>query len=131
MVLDDKALPLTRIWCIFELMQTVKLQDNQANFQGLLLCTSSGLLNSGSGSVTVAMALAARVADMDLQTAQATSENDAQMIRDEVIREMGSFGALNRFVCREVRDMLVSAQYHANEQFDNVFKLLETALVDV
>merc|ERR1712232_716205 len=58
LVLDDQALPLRRSWCIFELLQTLLLEQERiksgerlGHFKGLLLCTSSGCLNNGTGSV--------------------------------------------------------------------------------
>lgn len=38
MVLDEKALPLTRAWCLFEVLQTLLLEEKSSNFQGLMLC---------------------------------------------------------------------------------------------
>jgi len=128
MVLDDNALPLTRIWCIFELLQTVKLQREGGRFQGLLLCTSSGVLNTGSGSVEVATALAKRVAEVDLAKAEASKLSDAMMIRGQVIEEMGSFATLNHFLCQEVREMLVSVQRNSSQQFAAVLGHLDEHL---
>ena len=44
MVLDEQALPLTRAWCLFELLQTFILQKNHTDFQGLVMTTNSGVL---------------------------------------------------------------------------------------
>eukprot|EP00416_Gambierdiscus_australes_P014276 CAMPEP_0171121260 /NCGR_PEP_ID=MMETSP0766_2-20121228/101979_1 /TAXON_ID=439317 /ORGANISM="Gambierdiscus australes, Strain CAWD 149" /LENGTH=76 /DNA_ID=CAMNT_0011584033 /DNA_START=20 /DNA_END=250 /DNA_ORIENTATION=- len=71
------------------------------------------------------MALARKVAEMDLEAAEASSEHDAEMIRRQVKQEMGSFDALNHFVCGEVRNMLVRAQQSANGQFSAVLAHLE------
>eukprot|EP00438_Fugacium_kawagutii_P019443 Skav202641 [mRNA] locus=scaffold1942:187531:189739:- [translate_table: standard] len=38
MVLDEKALPLTRAWCLFEVLQTLLLEEKSSSFQGLMLC---------------------------------------------------------------------------------------------
>jgi len=58
MVLDNHAWPLTRTWCLFEVLQTKKLEEDDPNFAGLLLCTSSGVLNYGTASMDVATELA-------------------------------------------------------------------------
>mmetsp|Transcript_68385 Transcript_68385/g.158689 ORF Transcript_68385/g.158689 Transcript_68385/m.158689 type:complete len:80 (-) Transcript_68385:86-325(-) len=72
------------------------------------------------------MALAEKVGAMDLEEAQATSLSDAKMIREQVRDEMGSFQALNQFVCHEVQEMLVSAERHANQRFADVLAHLES-----
>ena len=43
---------------------------NPQNFEGLLLCTSSGVLNYGCVSVDVAMNIARRLADLRLEAWQ-------------------------------------------------------------
>ena len=76
------ATPLQRIWCLFELFQTFRHErdDNrEANFQGLLLCTSTGVLSKGAGGTDVCMAIASKLACLDLQAAEATSEDDKQL----------------------------------------------------
>ena len=42
MVMNDEADALTRIWCVFELFQTIELKGPG----GLLLCTSTGVLKN-------------------------------------------------------------------------------------
>lgn len=82
LVLDTHVSPLQRIWCLFELFQTFRHErdDNrEANFQGLLLCTSTGVLSKGAGGTDVCMAIASKLACLDLQAAEATSEDDKQL----------------------------------------------------
>ena len=46
LVLDSDVSPLQRIWCLIELFQTFRHERDDArepNFQGLLLCTSTGV----------------------------------------------------------------------------------------
>ena len=46
MILDEGVQPLQRIWCLFEVYHTICLsQDGRS--QGLLLCTSTGVLQEG------------------------------------------------------------------------------------
>ena len=40
------VLPLQRIWCLFEVYHTIRLAKS-GRFQGLLLCTSTGVLQEG------------------------------------------------------------------------------------
>eukprot|EP00439_Symbiodinium_sp_Y106_P043689 s2197_g5.t1 len=98
MVVDDYAMPLTRAWCLFEVLQT-RLKENEAdNFQGLWLCTSSGVLHEGKAGVDVAMRIAERLATLRLEDATASVKKDKDMI-DELVAQMpGGFPAMNRFV---------------------------------
>uniref|UniRef100_A0A7S0B4A0 Uncharacterized protein n=1 Tax=Pyrodinium bahamense TaxID=73915 RepID=A0A7S0B4A0_9DINO len=70
------------------------------------------------------MALAERVADMDLEKAQATSQKDREMINAQVIRELGSFSAMNEFMRRAIRGILEVAQRQTTEHFAAVFEKL-------
>jgi len=124
MVLDTEAMPLTRSWCIFELLQTLKL-DQEENFGGLELCTATGLLNDGRGSVEVAMNLVKRMATLDLEAADASCHEDKDMINSLVMKEMGSFDAMNSFMRKEIREVLHVAQSKFGSQFQNLFLLLD------
>jgi len=124
MVLDTLAMPLTRSWCIFELLQTLKL-DQQENFSGLELCTATGLLNDGRGSVEAAMNLVKRMATLDLEAAEASCEKDKEMIKSLVMKEMGSFDAMNSFMRLKIREVLSRAQSNFGAQFHNLFSLLD------
>merc|ERR1712087_710613 len=80
MIIDEQALPLTRSWCLFELLQTFLLcAEAPSRFEGLLLCSHTGILNYGGCGVDFAMALAERVATLDLRDASATSAEDDTM----------------------------------------------------
>jgi len=46
-----------RIWCLFEVYQTICLSRNGRS-QGLLLCTSTGVLQEGNAGTDVAVAVA-------------------------------------------------------------------------
>ncbi|CAE8655968.1 unnamed protein product, partial [Polarella glacialis] len=67
MVIDSDALPLTRSWCLFEVLQTFLLMTEDEHFQGLQMCTASGVLNFGCTGVDVSMALATRLASLRLE----------------------------------------------------------------
>jgi len=134
MILDHLAKPLTRSWCIFELLQTLKLQRNDsermsykatgASFHGLLLCTSGGVLNVGNGSVEVAMNVVKRVATLDLESADSSVESDKQMINQLVVEDLGSFESMNRFVRKEVRKVLATARNSVMSEFETLFSTL-------
>ena len=40
MVIDEKALPLTRAWCLFEVLQTLSMSSQHPHFQGRFCCQS-------------------------------------------------------------------------------------------
>lgn len=125
MVVDSAAMPLTRSWCIFELLQTLKLENQHGNFQGLELCTATGLLTEGNGSLEAALNLVKRVAVLDLESANASCQKDKDMINSLVVAEMGSFDLMNAFMRREIRRVLERAQSRFSSQFSALFALLE------
>jgi hypothetical protein len=125
MVLDTAAMPLTRSWCIFELLQTLQLEGQAEGFQGLELSTASGLLNEGQSSVETAVNLVKRMATLDLEAAEASCQQDKQMINSLVIQEMGSFDSMNHFMQREIRRVLTHAENKFSSQFDRMYKLLD------
>lgn len=50
------------------------------SLKGLLLCTSTGVLQEGRAGTDVAVRVAERAADLDTRSAEATCEEDRQMI---------------------------------------------------
>jgi len=128
LVLDDQALPLTRSWCIFELLQTLMLErddEKKIEFEGLLLCTSSGCLNSGMGSVDAAVAVVEKVASLDLAQAQASNPDDAEMIKRQVLEQMGSFDKMHNFVREDILKIIKKTRTCANVKFDELFDSLQ------
>jgi len=130
MVLDEKALPLTRAWCLFELLRTQRIlkgPDAPSTFHGLLLCTASGVLGNGQGGIDIAMAVANCLAELDLRDAEATDKDDEVMIRSLVEQMPGGFRAMNAFMRTSIRDSLLTA--HAN--FETDFEQLLRILADI
>jgi hypothetical protein len=127
MVLDRAAMPLTRSWCIFELLQTLKL-EGQDNFQGLELSTASGLLNEGQSTVEVAVNLVKRMATLDLEGADASCARDRDMINSLVVEEFGSFDIMNAFMRREMYRVLTQARTQFSKQFERMYTLLATVV---
>lgn len=97
MVIDELVLPLQRIWCLFEVYQTICLSQT-SHFQGLLLCTSNGVLQEGQAGTDVAVAVAKTVTDLDIRGAQASSEEDRLMIHALIEQMDGGFETMNTFV---------------------------------
>jgi len=111
MVLDEKAEPLQRSWCLFELLQTFRLsQERGEDFNGLSLCTASGVLNGGGTGVDIAMGIAQRLATLDLQFARATRMDDKVMIDNRVRMMEGGFPAMNQLLRSNVRDALAKVK---------------------
>lgn len=124
MVVDDYAMPLTRAWCLFEVLQT-RLKENEAdNFQGLWLCTSSGVLHEGKAGVDVAMRIAERLATLRLEDATASVKKDKDMI-DELVAQMpGGFPAMNRFVRQKIYDALLAMRSSFSADFNTLLQSL-------
>ena len=125
MVLDEQALPLTRAWCIFEVLQTLLLQKTDSGFAGLLFCTSTGVLNSGEGSIDVCLNLAKRIAELDLEKAGASNHHDKAMISEQVIKQLGDFNVMNQLLRKNLAETMIEAQRNCNRDFEQILKRLE------
>lgn len=124
-VLDPLALPLTRSWCLFEILQAFLLTRDDENFMGLVMCTCSGVLNFGCpGAVDGAMAIASQLSKLDLENAEATESTDKQMIIGLVKSMPGGFEAVNLFV----RTVFRQALHKMKHRFDDDFKQVDDVL---
>ena len=95
MVLDERVVPLTRAWCLFELLQTFIIQDEAKHKrEDLSILTSSGVLNSGKCSIDTAMAIGQKLTTLDLQNASASKPEDQHLIFSAV-ENSGGFDAIN------------------------------------
>lgn len=74
MVLDDEVRPLTRSWCLFELLQTALLSKKKKT-QGLFLATQSGVMNRGQCGMDLAVTLSKKMSTLKLQDASASSQD--------------------------------------------------------
>jgi len=100
MVLDENAKPLSRLWCIFEVLQTYRIEHDSSfnNFRGLYFCTDRGVIGDKSKcTFDIAVTLSRRLATLRLEDATASDEDDERMIRDLVEAE-GGMGMMNDFV---------------------------------
>lgn len=112
MIIDELVLPLQRIWCLFEVYQTICLTDSSDHFQGLLLCTSTGVLQQGRAGADVAMAVAQTVAQLDAQNAAATCEEDRLMIHSLIEQMPGGFDTMNNFIRNTICNALEVSHQH-------------------
>lgn len=119
MIIDESVLPLQRIWCLFEVYQTISLSRSK-HFHGLLLCTSTGVLQHGNAGTDVAVAVAETVAELDIRSAEATAEEDRLMIHSLIEQMPGGFDTMNIFV----RDTICSALEASHLHYESTFKTL-------
>jgi len=125
MVLDETCLPLTRAWCIFELLQTLLLEEQcSETFVGLLFCTETGVLNTGNASSEVAVNIVSKIAQLDLRNASASVAADKEMINEQVLQQMGSFAKMHDLVRHHTTMILTAACKHAGEEFEKAFRML-------
>ncbi|CAE7698595.1 unnamed protein product, partial [Symbiodinium sp. KB8] len=125
MILDDEAMPLTRAWCLFEVLQTKEIGDRQNSFEGLWLCTATGVLHKGKAGVDVAMRIAERLSTLKLEDATASVQKDKDMKIDDLVSQMpGGFNAMNAFVKQNIAEALLRMQ----EAFSSDFQKLMGSL---
>eukprot|EP00931_Biecheleriopsis_adriatica_P040675 TRINITY_DN23308_c0_g1_i4.p1 TRINITY_DN23308_c0_g1~~TRINITY_DN23308_c0_g1_i4.p1 ORF type:complete len:762 (+),score=125.72 TRINITY_DN23308_c0_g1_i4:399-2684(+) len=124
LVLDEKALPLTRSWCIYEMLQTFKLENNIPDF-GLHFCTTSGVLNRGEGSADLVSNLGEQIAVLDMEQSTASDPKDDRLIKESVISSMGSFVEMNNIIRRKMMDIIVQASQQQNRKLARVHDLLQ------
>lgn len=98
--------------------------SQSSNFQGLLLCTSTGVLQEGKAGTDVAIAVAQTVATIDTRSAQASSEQDRKMIHELIEQMPGGFDTMNAFV----RETIHKALEASRENFEATFHILVQSL---
>ncbi|CAK9073964.1 unnamed protein product [Durusdinium trenchii] len=123
MVFDEEAMPLTRSWCLFELLQTVLLRGSSHDFKGLMLCSPLGTMNTGKGSLDLAMNVSNKLAKLDLEAAEASNRSDKDMI-DNLVRQEGGFEQINEFLVDSISEVL----HKLREQFTRNIDSLEKDL---
>lgn len=128
MVFDELALPLTRSWCLFELLQTQQLShERPGNFVGLMLCSPLGVMNHGNGSLDLAMNVSHKLANLRLQDASASKSADKEMINNLVVTCHGGFSKINAFLIRSVREVLQATQLRFKEDLRSLQLTLDAA----
>ncbi|CAE8634016.1 unnamed protein product [Polarella glacialis] len=117
MILDEHAEPLTRSWCLFEFLQTVQLSEKMKDFQGLVFCHTSGVLDYGTASVAVALGICKRLSNMRLEDASASSQSDKEMIDALVIDQLGSFANFDSKLRKEIIEAMDAAKLAYEREF--------------
>lgn len=119
MIIDELVLPLQRIWCLFEVYHTIRLAKS-GRFQGLLLCTSTGVLQEGKAGTDVAVAVAKTAKELDTQAAQATAEEDRLMIHGLIEQMPGGFETMNAYVRETICHALEASHQHFERTFSGL-----------
>jgi len=131
LVLDEHVMPLSRSWCLFEFMQTIKrTEQNDSSFVGLYFCTSSGIVNTGEASMEVVLNIGKKVSGLALEDANASSREDKDMIDALVVAELGSFNAINSKLRDHIIMALTTCQYAALREFKRVSSSLDVSHLD-
>ena len=105
MILDERVVPLSRAWCLFELLQTFLIQDEVPSRESLNILTSSGVMNSGKCSIDTAMAIGKQLTILNLQDAGASKDADKRLIFTAVERA-GGFAAINAKLKLRIRKVI-------------------------
>jgi len=129
MIFDDDAMPLSRSWCLFELLQTSILAQEDSSFQGLLLCTDSGVLNDGCSNIEVALTISKRLSTLRLQDATASVRADKEMIDKLVSEQPGGFEGVNKFMKGAVQTVLHEAQVRFEKDLKELKELNSMSFV--
>jgi len=109
MVLDDLIRPLSRAWCIFEVVCSMKRRASvpSGDFRGLLFCTSAGSLTSQTASgYDVALAIVDKIANLNVQHAEACNQDDKKAIMDVMEEEFGGPEEVNACLKDHMGDVL-------------------------
>jgi len=125
MVIDEAALPLSRVWCLYEIMTTYERSKLDGSFAGVLLCSHSGVLNKGSASMDVAIKIASAVMTLDLRNAGASKQADKDAIFSMVRSVQGGFQAVNGFVRSAFQESLLEVHQVFNKRFGDFMKAME------
>ena len=126
MIIDELVLPLQRIWCLFEVCQTICL-SREDHFQGLLLCASTDVLQEGQAGTDISIAVAEHVEQLDIRAAQATSEEDRMMIHALIEDMPGGFDTMKSFV----RHTICKALEASHQNYESTLKDLLQKLSSV
>jgi len=96
LMLDDGCETLRRIWCLYEIMTVILLQDSKPTFN-LDFCTPSGVLNRGDlqqGAIEIAN----QVGDIDVAQANCSNARDKTMIDEAIVQRLGGHREMNERV---------------------------------
>jgi len=121
MILDEKAMPLTRSWCLYEIIQTLGIDaKNKNNFEGLTFLTSSGVLNYGMCSVDLALKIGEKLSCVSVKDAQASVAADKVSIDLEVHTNHGGFDKVDQELRRRMLKVFHSVENNFAVELSNL-----------
>lgn len=125
MVIQDTATPLTRSWCLFEVLQTFLLENERGEegFRGLFLATHSGVLNSGAAPVDTVMKIAVKIVTVFFEDAKATRDSDKEMI-ERAVNKDSRFTDLNKFLREHMRQAVLNGKQRLDGTIEKILDRL-------
>jgi len=130
MVMDINVNPLTRSWCLYELLQTMLLTKQRPEQFDYWITTETGVLNHGEASTEETLNIASAVSTLRLQDAQASDEADKDMIDEAVSKMEGGFKAINNFLRMAILESLERTQEKVNDKLEAGMQSLRQRLLD-
>eukprot|EP00435_Cladocopium_sp_Y103_P068799 s64_g32.t1 len=111
MVLDHDVLPLTRVWCLFELLLSGELSLD------LTFATDVGIIGDDRcDSVGISLELAKKVGPLQVANCHATSDRDRNHIFTLIISELGSLERMDERIKEYMSKLLILNLSHANKR---------------
>jgi len=119
MVMDAEVQPLTRVWCLFELLLT-KMQD-----LGFVFASDVGIIGDRRcTSIDVALATGRKINELKIAHCGASSEEDRRNIFDFIIRELGSLDNMDTHIRDVMSQVIHRAIQHAHHSSDELIASL-------
>jgi hypothetical protein len=95
LMLDTDGAPLTRYWCLYEIMTVIRLRSNGRPME-LDLCTPKGVINRGGNmKAEDVIKLSDMIANIDVAHAKCWQERDRNMITSAINEHLGGFEKMN------------------------------------
>lgn len=112
MVTDTRAMPLTRTWCLFEVLLSFQKQEMGGLYTGLVYCTETGVMSFGNAGYDASVGLARRLSTLNVADATASFQQDKDMI-DGLIIKQGGFDKMNFYLRSRAKEAMgtVSAKF--------------------
>ncbi|CAL1141938.1 unnamed protein product [Cladocopium goreaui] len=102
MVMDPEAQPLTRVWCLFEFFLSSRQHLD------LVFVTNAGVVgDDGCSSFDVALEMGKKIESLQVETCEASSEEDKNDIFRYIISELGSLERMDEQIRALMAEMLM------------------------
>ncbi|CAL1141939.1 unnamed protein product [Cladocopium goreaui] len=102
MVMDPEAQPLTRVWCLFEFFLSSRQHLD------LVFVTNAGVVgDDGCSSFDVALEMGKKIESLQVETCEASSEEDKNDIFQYIISELGSLERMDEQIRALMAEMLM------------------------